>query len=67
MTKLDECVIMNHEKKFIYTDHKVEKIIFECEAEDILSADQMIKQSLSIDVVKSPWIGCQVVKLGVGK
>lgn len=54
-------------KKFIYTDHKVEKIVFECEAEDILEADKLLKLQLNVEAVKSPWIGCQVINLGVGK
>lgn len=47
--------------KFIYHDNKQKgKVIFECYADSILDADKEFEKAMKIDVVKHPYIGCEI-------
>jgi len=48
--------------KFIYSDNSKQPlvIIFECDAENIVEADEKLKMATGKIAVKIPSIGCQV-------
>jgi len=49
--------------RFIYKDNskKNKPIIFQCEAELITEADKLYKESTGKDIVKQPFVGCQIL------
>jgi hypothetical protein len=47
-------------KHFIYTDNRINKVVFECDAEDILVADEQLKTQTGFVAVKCPFIGCEI-------
>ena len=51
--------------KYVYTDNTKHdsKIVFCCEAKDILEADKAYKEKTGKDVMKQPHVGCQIIKL----
>jgi hypothetical protein len=48
--------------KFVYRNNKEEghPVILEVIADDILVADQILKNEKKLDPVKCPWIGCSI-------
>jgi hypothetical protein len=58
---------MNPESKqekyiFTYTDNKVGKVLFSCEADSILIADKLFMESTGINPTKNAFIGCSLKK-----
>ncbi len=52
--------------KFIYHNNKEGgQVILEVIADDILAADQVLKNEKKLDPIKCPWIGCEIVKESV--
>jgi len=51
-------IVMN---KYIYTDHRIEKVIFTTKADNILKADKLFKNALGYDVSKHNYIGCEII------
>lgn len=49
--------------KYIYRDKREvpPKIVFECEAENILEADALYRAAGHGDPVKQPYVGCEAV------
>lgn len=44
--------------RYVYTDHRLKKVLLECDAVDILEADKIFKETYpKIELAKSPWIG----------
>lgn len=50
-------------KKYVYTDHRIEEIIFECEANDILEADKKYKEAIGEDPRKQSYVGVQILEI----
>lgn len=50
-------------KKFIYRDHNIEKIVFECITSDILEADKLYKKETGNNIMKQPHVGCEIQKI----
>lgn len=49
-------------KTYIYTDNVKKKVLFECQADDILEADKLFQQHTGLDPVKERGVGCEVLK-----
>ena len=52
--------------KYIYIDNRTGKPIFECDADDILVADEQLKKNTGFIVMKCPFIGCEIKNLTEG-
>lgn len=50
--------------KYIYTDHKIEKVIFIVKANDILKADKLFEKAIEYNVSKHAHIGCEITFKG---
>ncbi|MDD5043395.1 MAG: hypothetical protein PHD51_01850 [Patescibacteria group bacterium] len=50
-------------RRYVYTDHKIEKVIFECEAGDILEADELYKKATGNDSSKQAYVGIQILEI----
>jgi len=50
--------------KYVYTDHKTEKIIFIVRAKDILEADKLFEKAIGYKVSKHNYIGCEITFKG---
>jgi hypothetical protein len=51
-------------KKFVYTDHLTEEMVFECLASSILEADKLYKEETEQDVSKQCHVGCCFCEIG---
>ena len=50
--------------KFIYKDHfRNDHIVFECEAPDILVADELYRKETGLDPLCQAHVGCCMIKL----
>ena len=54
--------------KFKYWNNKTkarESLLFEVVIDDgdILKADKLFKEKTGLDIIKCPWIGCEIVKI----
>jgi hypothetical protein len=51
-------------KLFVYHDNKNGgKVLLEMIEDDILVADKAFEDIVKINLIKSPWIGCEIKKL----
>ena len=50
--------------KYVYTDHKINKIILIVRAKDILEADKLFEKALNYNVSKHNYIGCEIIFKG---
>ena len=51
--------------KFKYWNNKQSargSLLLEVSANDILEADKELKEKTGLDVIKCPWIGCEILK-----
>jgi hypothetical protein len=54
---------MKHFKYIDHSEYPKDRVVFECDAESILEADKKYKEATDKDVVKQPYIGCQIQEL----
>lgn len=47
-------------KTYIYKDYKTNKIVFQCQANNILEADKLYEAATGHNIVKQPYIGCYI-------
>lgn len=49
-------------KTYIYTDHIIEKVIFVCDAENIMEADKLYTEVIGKNPTKQPYVGVKIEK-----
>jgi hypothetical protein len=46
--------------EYIYIDNQAKVVLLVVKAESITEADKVFKEKIGKDVVKMPWVGCQI-------
>lgn len=53
-------------KRFIYVDHSESRegtLVFQCDADSIIAADEMYRKEIGKDPAKRPHVGCSMERL----